>query len=242
VVFHSKVGQKDYHSLFSFLSGHGICADNIRSVEGVTNHGVIQVDTQGQTAIIGVSNPEMSYSREELDEIIRGLQESDVLILQNEIGQIPYIVKEARRKGCIIVVNPSPVSDDIPFWPLSDIDYLILNKQEGLHMTGFRNVGEIIESLCSKYPNLHVLLTLGDCGSMYQFEEESFFQPSYKVEAVDTICAGDSFTGFFLASLISGKAVADAMKLAAKAAAIVVGRHGAADTIPTLEEVENHIF
>lgn len=241
-VFYSKVGQKDYVSLVSFLSEYGICADSIRSVDGFTNHGVIQVDPQGRTAIIGVANPEMNYSQEELNGIIQNLQKSDVLILQNEIDQIPYVIKKIKEKGCTIVLNPSPLSANVSSWPFADIDYLILNKQEGQYITGCYETGEIIDFLSTKYPDLHILLTLGDSGSIYRFKDECFFQPPYNVKTIDTICAGDSFTGFFMASLIAGRKVKDALDIAAKAAAIVVSRRGAADTIPTLEEIENYSF
>jgi ribokinase len=54
---------------------------------------------------------------------------------------------------------------------------------------------------------------------------------------VDTTAAGDTFTGYFIASILQEKPVPEALKLAAKASAIAVSREGAVPSIPTLDEV-----
>lgn len=64
-------------------------------------------------------------------------------------------------------------------------------------------------------------------------------QEIYKVDVVDTTAAGDTFTGFFLASVIAGKSMQDALRLAAKASSIAVSRAGAAPSIPAMEEVKD---
>ena len=65
---------------------------------------------------------------------------------------------------------------------------------------------------------------------------------AYKVTAVDTTAAGDTFTGYFMATIAAGKDVATALEIAAKAAAIAVSRAGAASSIPCMEEVITAVF
>ena len=65
----------------------------------------------------------------------------------------------------------------------------------------------------------------------------SHAQPAFRVKAVDTTAAGDTFTGFLMGGLLAGRTVPEAMELAAKASAIAVTRPGASPSIPTLEEV-----
>ena len=77
-----------------------------------------------------------------------------------------------------------------------------------------------------------VVLTLGEQGAVYADSEQTIRQAAYPAEAVDTTAAGDTFTGFFLASLLRGEGVPQAMALAARAAAIAVTRRGAAPSIP----------
>ncbi len=62
-------------------------------------------------------------------------------------------------------------------------------------------------------------------------------QEAYRVEAVDTTAAGDTFTGFYLASILRGEKVNNALRIAAKASSITVTKEGAAKSIPTLEQV-----
>ena len=54
---------------------------------------------------------------------------------------------------------------------------------------------------------------------------------------MDTTAAGDTFTGYFISSVINGVPVPEGLALAAKAAAIAVSRQGAAASIPSREEV-----
>jgi ribokinase len=72
---------------------------------------------------------------------------------------------------------------------------------------------------------------------MYIDNEQILHQPAYKVQAVDTTAAGDTFTGFFIGGLLKGITVQDAMEQASKAAAIAVTRPGAAPSIPTFDEM-----
>ena len=81
-----------------------------------------------------------------------------------------------------------------------------------------------------------MVLTLGEQGAVYADSEQTIRQAAYPAEAVDTTAAGDTFTGFFLASLLRGEGVPQA----ARAAAIAVTRRGAAPSIPTLAELRTH--
>ena len=81
------------------------------------------------------------------------------------------------------------------------------------------------------------MLTLGGDGSVYADGEQQIRQPIYKVKAVDTTAAGDTFTGFFVAGLVKGLPMKEVLDLCAKAAAIAVSRKGAVASIPTMDEV-----
>ena len=90
-----------------------------------------------------------------------------------------------------------------------------------------------------QYPKAKVVLTLGSQGSVYQDADQTVKQEIYKVDAVDTTAAGDTFTGFFIAAVLEDKTIAEAMNLAAKASAIAVTRKGASPSIPGRREVES---
>ena len=87
------------------------------------------------------------------------------------------------------------------------------------------------------YPKLKIIITLGSEGSMYGDTEKVVFQLSFKVNAVDTTAAGDTFTGYFFAQTAMGNTVEKSLKIASVASAIAVSRKGASVSIPMLNEV-----
>lgn len=236
---YAKVGSKDYANLTSFLDSRGISSSNIYSVEGHTNHGVIQVTPSGKTSIIGAPSCEINFSKEEIDRIINSLLPNDVLLLQNEINSIPYIIRRAKEKGCKVVLNPSPLDDKIFNWPLDLVDILILNQDEGKFLTGKEDTNSILLSLAQKCPEAEILLTLGENGCVFSKNGKQFTKSCFSVKAVDTTAAGDTFEGFFLANYLETDDVDYSLDIAAKAAAIIVSRIGAAEIIPSKEEVNS---
>ncbi len=102
------------------------------------------------------------------------------------------------------------------------------------------NTEKLVTGLKKTFPNAHVILTLGSAGSVFIYQQEVLYQQIYKVKAVDTTAAGDTFTGYFLAAVIGGKTPTQALRLASRASSITVSRPGAAPSIPYLQEVEIH--
>ena len=85
-----------------------------------------------------------------------------------------------------------------------------------------------------------IVVTLGAQGCKWVSERRGDTQnfAAYQADVVDTTGAGDTFTGYVLAGLDAGMVIEDAMALASKAGALMVTRHGTADVIPTIQEVE----
>ena len=144
--------------------------------------------------------------------------------------------------GMTIVLNPSPMDEKIFDMPLSYVDYLILNEVEGISMSGasHKEPERIREALMKRFPNARIVLTLGKEGAVYGYKEERYHQPIYPVKVVDTTAAGDTFTGFFMGSIVQGKGVEEALDIAAMASALTVSRRGASPSIPTWEEVMDY--
>ncbi len=91
------------------------------------------------------------------------------------------------------------------------------------------------------YPNAEVVLTLGKEGSIYAGPGMDCTCDSFTVEAVDTTAAGDTFTGYYIASILRGKSIEESLKTASAASGIAVTRKGAAPSIPEAEEVEDFL-
>lgn len=93
-----------------------------------------------------------------------------------------------------------------------------------------------IENKCwlilGKY-NLNMLvLTCGVNGSYVFSPGNVSFQETPKIDVVDTVGAGDSFTATFCASILSGKNIAEAHKLAVEVSAYVCTQKGAMPILP----------
>ena len=117
------------------------------------------------------------------------------------------------------------------------LELILLNETEAEALAGTADPEGFGHWLKTRYPALRAVLTLGEAGSVYYEAGRSFFQPAFRVDAVDTTAAGDTFTGYFIAALTAGKTPEEAMRLASAASALAVARPGAAPSIPTMDEV-----
>ena len=203
-----------------------------------TGHAIIQVDPSGQNCIFILAGTNGSITEEFVDRALENFEAGDILLLQNETSARDYAIQAAAKKGLLVALNPSPMTDELAHSPaLKDVSYFILNEIEGKAISGKTEPKEICETIRNLFPGAKVVLTLGGDGAMYYDGSEYLFHKAYSVKAVDTTAAGDTFTGFFLATLCSGGTPEEALARASKAAAITVTRPGASDSIPSLEEV-----
>lgn len=234
-------GISDGRMLTEELEKAGVHTELIQKKQIPGGHAIIQTTPEGENSILIYGGANQTISKEQADEVLSHFEEGDFLVLQNEISQIPYIMEKAHERGLKIVLNPSPVNEGIFEMPLSYVDYLILNELEGaaLAEAAEEDSGILLEKLTGRYPNARIVLTLGKAGSLYGYQQERHVQPAYEVKAVDTTAAGDTFTGFFIGSIMRGKSVEEALETASRAASIAVMRHGASASIPLLEEVSS---
>lgn len=237
-VYHAgKVGY-DGEILFKAMEQAGVNARYVvRQEEMQSGHTIIQVDAEGQNCIIVHGGTNRTLTHAQMDQTLEGFAQGDFLVLQNEINDLPYLIERAHEKGMNIVLNPSPMDELIDALPLEKVDYLIVNEIEGAQIAGTETIGEIIPALAQKYPGMKVLLTLGSDGAVYFDGQTTYSQPIFKVKAVDTTAAGDTFLGYFVSGIGSGVPVETVLRRAARASSITVSGKGAAESIPRLEEV-----
>lgn len=202
-----------------------------------TGHAVIQVDPAGQNCILVCPSANGALEREYLSAMLDGCETGDILLVQNETNELPWLLREGRRRGLTVAFNPSPITPELPDYPLDCVDILILNEIEGAALSGENDPARIPAALRARYPRARVLLTLGGDGCVYQDETQTVRQGIFSVDAVDTTAAGDTFCGYFLAWLAGGEPVPAALRAASAAAALAVSRPGAVPSIPHRQEV-----
>ena len=216
---------------------YGVRADFIRKVEGKSGHAVIQIDKNAQNCILLYGGANQMLTERYVDEVLEHFTAGDILLLQNEVNLLPYIVDKAYEKGMQIALNPSPFNEKLSKVDMTKISIFLLNEVEGNQVTGLTVPEEIIVKMQELYPHAKIVLTLGKDGAVYAEGEKRFFQPIFPVKAVDTTAAGDTFTGYFLAGLAEGMAIPEILKMSAKASSIAVSRPGAVPSIPYRDEV-----
>ncbi len=237
-VYHAGLIGQDGTMLLDALQDAGANTSLIKMVEGGSSHTFIQVDRSGQNAIVFFADDNLKVTEDFIEEVISKFNRGEYLLLQNEVDNTPLIMERAHAQGMKIVFNPSPIQDEVLNYPLHLVDIFLVNEIEGGMLSGGKyETDEILESLMEKYPNAQIILTLGEQGALYGHKGERIFQPAFSSKAVDTTAAGDTFTGFFLSAFVKGRAVKEALELAARAAAISVSRKGAAPSIPKLTEI-----
>jgi ribokinase len=242
-VYHAgRIGSDEKNSklLLDLLNDSGVDTTLIETDSEVdTGHAVIQVDSNGQNSIILHGGANLTITQSYADKALGAFKAGDYLLLQNEISCLDYIINQAHEKGMRIALNPAPMNDIITSIDLSKIDLLILNETEGSSLTGKTEPDEICSDLLECFPALKIILTLGSRGARYAAGETRLKQAALDVPVVDTTAAGDTFIGYFLASVTQGKPVNYALKAACAAAGLAVGRRGAAVSIPNKNEIRS---
>ena len=234
---------EDGRFLLEELAAADVRTDHVSVLQQVrTGNAIIQNDKTGDNCILLYGGANRAITEAQADAALGHFGAGDWLLLQNEINQLPYIMWQAHARGMKIAFNPSPMEARVLDFPLEYVDLFLLNRVEAAQLAGQDGADEqaLLRVLREQFPGAAVVLTLGEQGAVYADSEQTIRQAAYPAEAVDTTAAGDTFTGFFLASLLRGEGVPQAMALAARAAAIAVTRRGAAPSIPTLAELRTH--
>lgn len=206
--------------------------------EQPTGHAIIQVDRDGQNCILLYPGANRAITRDEICGVLDHMKPGTCLLLQNEINDIPDLMREAKRRGLAIAINPAPCGPEVAGYPLSLADVLFVNEVEAAELSGSDGSPEtVLNILTARYPDSEIIMTLGGDGACYAKGADRFHVSSPEVTVVDTTSAGDTFTGYYLAAKLRGYPPLRAMETAALAGSIAVSRAGAAISIPEAEEV-----
>lgn len=235
-VFHAGVIGSDGGMLRSVLEESRADTRYLKTADAPNGHAVIQVAQSAQNSIFLYEGTNGMVTKEYIDSVLFHFSPGDILLLQNEISNVPYLIEKGHEKGMVVVFNPAPFDDSLLQLDLNAVDYLILNEVEAKGFFGTEEPSAIL-SAAAKWKHLHLLVTLGKEGCGYTAGGKVLFCPAFQVEAVDTTAAGDTFTGYFVAMLAAGKPITEALRLGCAASALAVSAMGAAPSIPTYDRV-----
>jgi ribokinase len=228
---------EDGRWLIEILQREGVDVSHVHLASVSTGHARIQVDPSGENSIVLIGGANRTISPEQIDDVLRSFGPGDSLLLQNEVSHVEHLLRSGKARGMHIVFNPAPMDEFAKSLPLELVDLLIVNEVEAAGLTGVDDVESMLTTMRQRVPQTTVVLTLGGAGAIWQSPDKRFHTPAVPVQVVDTTGAGDTFIGYLMAGLEQDSSPERAMALAAKAASLCVSRRGAADSIPTRDEV-----
>jgi ribokinase len=233
--------------LLELLQSYGVNTDHVAVYNGPTGQAIIQLDKNKQNSILLFKGGNGEITPEEIDRTLNSFAQGDLIILQNEIVHLREIIEGAGKRGLTICLNPSPYTEDIESLPLKLVNTFFVNEIEGAAMASPGaeqapvSTGEfpsILDKLAVRFPRAEIVFTAGKAGAFYACGTKREKAGIVEVPVVDTVGAGDAFSGYFIAArYCKGYPVQEALKLASKAASLAVSRNGAMESVPLAREV-----
>ncbi len=207
-----------------------------------TGIAMIQVAATGENSICISAEANACLTPQRIAAHISIIEQADMLLLQLEVPMesIEYAAEIANKSGTTVILNPAPaqhLSDKL----LKLIDIITPNETEAEILTGIKvfdaKSAQLAADVLHKKQIKTVLITLGSQGVWLSKDGEGSQIMGYKVDAVDTTAAGDTFNGAFLTALLEDKSLEEAVQFAHAAAAITVTGQGAQSSIPYRQDV-----
>ena len=238
-----KVGEGGFgQTLINSLKNDKVDTTYIQTSKGATGVALITVDKNAQNSIVVSPGANFEVKEDDIDNNIEAIKNSDIVVLQLEtpLNTIKYALNKAKELNKYTILNPAPavkLDDEI----IKNVDLLTPNETEleiisGVSIETEEDIQKAAQIMIEKGVK-ELIVTLGSKGSLYINKEKSMFKKAYKVEAVDTTAAGDSYTGALAVAL--SQDIEDAMDFASKVGALSVLKEGAQSSLPTLEDVKN---
>ena len=216
----------------------------VRRTEVASGTAMIVLDATGQNQIVVANGANDTLTAADVRRHADVFQKSRAIIAQLETtaAATEAALRLAREVGALTVLNPapfSPVADEV----LALCDWIIPNEGEasklsGIEVNDLATAAAAARKIQTRSGHARVAVTLGAEGVWLDTPEFTGHMPGFRVQAVDTVGAGDTFIGAFVARLVEGASARDAAQFACAAAAIAVTRRGAQSSVPTRAEVE----
>ncbi len=203
---------------------------------------LITVDDKAENSIVVAPGANMDITEADIDAVAPLIRAAGILLLQLEIP-VPAVLKAARighEAGALVVLNPAPYAE-VPAEMFRYVDLFIPNETElsayaGLPVTDRESALKAADVMVSRGVKT-VIVTLGSKGSLIYDGRSVSDIGAFKVEAVDTTAAGDTYCGALCVALSEGRTLQVAAVFASKASALSVTRPGAQHSMPYRNEI-----
>lgn len=246
-VYIGKVGNDDFgRSTIEMMQKEGIDTSGVLvSDSAPTGVALITTNPAGENTIVIDPGANMQLTPHDILNAESVIAQAGIILMQLEtpVETIATAAALGKKHGAYVILNPAPApARPLPKELLENLDLLIPNETEAAYISGKdtesdAGVAEAISAIRSQGVG-DVMITLGSKGVAAIVSGQTVTVPAFRVKAVDTTAAGDTFCGALCVALAEGKAITDAIRFGNKAASISVTRRGAQMSMPTRAEVD----
>lgn len=230
--------------IVSAFAEEGFDTNHIKRADSCTGTCLINVEEGGQNCICVVPGANLDYSPEDLRGVMPALLGASYVVSQFEIGSetVSELARLCKENGKRLILNPAPARKT----DKSILDGLFLltpNETELSALLETDRTFRTVQAYADAARKLldcgvqNVIVTLGTAGSVLVNREGTEFVPAFRVNAVDTVGAGDAYTGTLASMLDQGYTLKEAMRVATAASALEVQKEGAIPAMPRREDV-----
>ncbi len=217
--------------LKGFLDQFGIDKSYVEKSDQPSGQAYIFLDQNAENSIVVCGGANLAISQNHIEQALSTAVEGDWLVMQNETNGQKFAIDLARKKRMKIALVAAPFSSEQVMGFLDEIDLLALNETEA------QELEKAFDTSVQNIRGPSLLVTKGSSGATLMTREQQYSVSGKTVTPRDTTGAGDTFFGYFLASLICGKDEQESLEIGNAAAALAVQEYGAANSIPELDDV-----
>jgi ribokinase len=223
--------------LLAALHAESVDTSAVRRVEDVPSGlALITVDPHGENMITVASGANGEVGETEVAAAATG--PADVLVISAEIPVAAITAALARARGgptaCLLNLAPAP--PEAATIVAAGVDWLVVNEPEasailGRPVSGLPGARSAAADL-ARAGARYAVVTAGAEGAAYAGPDGTGAIEGFRVSAVDSVGAGDTFVGALAAALGMGTAAEPAVRAACAAAAVAVTRPGTQEAMP----------
>ena len=229
-------------TLLEGLRSQGVNVEAVVRMPGSSGVAVIEVEDSGENHIVVIPGANAAVGAEDLERLGAALEGAAVLLLQLEVplASVLGAARLARAHGVPVMLDPAP-AQDLPPELYALCDLITPNASEAASLVGFALEDEVDifkagRELLSKGVR-EVLIKRGALGVTWMNAAGTRSLPAFKVQAVDTVAAGDAFNGGLAAALAQGFPLEQALRWGLAAGALSVTKPGAQSSLPSRTEL-----
>jgi ribokinase len=233
------------------LSNESLVVDYLKRVDAPSGTAAIMVEPSGANRIAVVVGASAFITAQDTIDAIAHAPHAGFLVSQLEIplDVVSDSIRHAKHHGLMTVVNVAPYRP-LPSGLLSDIDWIIANEGEAQALLDDAGISAVVQENVQSVRDhisdwatalgVNLVITLGGEGAVgVEVGQDSFSVQAPPVMAVDTVGAGDCFTGYFVSLLEQGFTWQQALTGAVHAASHSVQFLGAQSSYPARDQADH---